>query len=145
MNTGMSSVNMRNVRDRTRSRYSRLATMRILLAMARHPRLDAACADSLKKNLVQRGLHQLESLDVRSGVDQPSEKDLCIGVRIELDLEVVVAVVAPPNERGITEQCRHAVVSAARQRQRDVPGAGGLLYFCHAPVEHLLAARDDAH
>ena len=42
-----------NQRDRTRSRYSRLATMKIFLSMARHPRLDARGADTLEEDLME--------------------------------------------------------------------------------------------
>src|SRR5689334_24757040 len=98
MKTGINNVKARNVRERTRSRYSRLATMRIFLSMARHPRFDAARADALEEDLVQRGLHELEAFDVRACLDQPSQEKLRVGVRVELELEIVVAVVATPHE-----------------------------------------------
>src|SRR5688572_5474244 len=51
--TGPSSVAMTNHFDRTRSRYSRLKTTNVLLAMAGHSLLDALRADPLQEDLVQ--------------------------------------------------------------------------------------------
>ena len=65
-----------NQRERTRSRYSRLATMKNFLSMAGHPRFDARGADALEEDLMERRLHQLEALDVRAGVDQPAQQHL---------------------------------------------------------------------
>src|SRR4029079_5387039 len=98
MKIGITSVKIRNVRERTRSRYSRLATMRILLAMAGHPGLDAARADTLDDDLGQRRLHALELLDVDAGVDQPAQEQVRGGFWRQRELEVVVGVVALSHE-----------------------------------------------
>ena len=53
INAGTASVITMNQRDRTRSRYSRLATMKIFLSMAGHPCLDARGADTLEEDLME--------------------------------------------------------------------------------------------
>src|SRR5690349_13724434 len=141
MKIGITSVKIRNVRERTRSRYSRLATIRILLAMARHSGLDAARADTLDEDLVQRGLHELELLDVRAGVDQAAEQELRVGVGRQLELEVVVGVVALPNERGIPKDLVDSIASASRQHERDVSRTVRVFHRRDAAIQHLLAAR----
>ena len=50
-NTGPSTVAMMNHFERTRSRYSRLKTTKVL-PMAAHPRFDAARADALQEDLM---------------------------------------------------------------------------------------------
>ena len=50
---GTSSVTAMNQRERTRSRYSRLATIKIFLSMTGHPRLDALGTDTLEEDLVK--------------------------------------------------------------------------------------------
>src|SRR5215831_18536024 len=131
-----------NARVRTRSRYSRLATMRTFLSMARHPRLDARGADTLEEDLMERRLHQLEPLDVRARVDQPTEQELRIGVRCELQLEEVVAVVDLAHELRVAKHVPGAVVRTAAKRQRHVAHAGVSLHRRDGSVEHLLAAGD---
>src|SRR5689334_22123662 len=98
---GMSSVAMMNHRVRTRSRYSRLATMKTFLSMAGHPRLDALGTDTFEEDLMKGGLHQLEPFDVGARVDQSPEQLLRIRRRSELDLEKVRVVVDGANELSI--------------------------------------------
>src|SRR5438128_9131502 len=90
---GTSNVPTTNQRVRTRSRYSRFATMRIFLSMARHPGLDAFGTDTLDEDLMERRLHELEAFDVRAGIEQASQQNLWVRRRRELELDVVVVVV----------------------------------------------------
>src|SRR5512143_2826987 len=145
MSTGTSSVIAMNHRERTRSRYSRLATTKILLSMARHPGFDAARADALYENLMQRRLHQLESLDARARVDQAAKQRLRIGAGRHLDLEESVVLVEFLDERCVAQHGSDAIERAVREAQRDVSSAVFLSDRGNASVEHLLAARDDAH
>src|SRR4051812_5979584 len=92
INAGIASVLMMNQRERTRSRYSRLATTKSL-PMAGHPCLDARRADTLEEDLMQRRLHELEPFYASTGFKKPVQQCLRISVRRELDLEVVVVVV----------------------------------------------------
>src|SRR5512133_468105 len=80
--TGPSSVPKRNHFDRTRSRYSRRKTTPSL-PMACHPLLDATGADLFEKDLMQRGQHQLESLNGRAGLHHAAQQLLRIGARRE--------------------------------------------------------------
>src|SRR6185437_10724152 len=125
--TGTSSVATMKERERTRSRYSRLATIRILLAMAGHPRFDAGHADALDEDLVERRLHELEPLDPRAGGDQPVQQRLRVGLRCELQLEVVVRVVDLVHELPVVQHLAYAVLRAADQRERHVSRARLLL------------------
>jgi hypothetical protein len=75
---GPKSVTITNHLVRTRSRYSRLMTAQSL-AMSAHPLFDAGGADALQEDLVQRGLHLLESLDARAGLEHSLEQHLRIG------------------------------------------------------------------
>ncbi len=77
---GPKIVAMKNDLSRTRSMYSRLKTARIL-SMASHPLLDAGGTDLLQEDLVQRGLHLLETFDDGTTVQQPPEEHLRIGSR----------------------------------------------------------------
>src|SRR5579885_2161928 len=112
INTGTSSVMMRNDFDRTRSKYSRFATTIILLAMSGQPRFDAGGADTLEEDLMQRGLHELEALDARARVDEPAQQDLRVRVRRELDLEIVVVVVELRHELRVAQHGADAVLRA---------------------------------
>ncbi len=60
--TGPKIVVKMNHLLRTRSRYSRLMTTQSL-SMACHPHFDAGGADFVEEDLVQRRLHEFESLD----------------------------------------------------------------------------------
>src|ERR1700749_3734795 len=100
ISAGTASVMTRNHRERTRSRYSRLATTKSL-PMAGHPLLDARGADALQEDLVQRRLHELESFDAGARFDQPAQQHLRIGVGGELELEEIVGVIHLAHERAV--------------------------------------------
>src|SRR6185437_6828670 len=143
MITGTSSVTTMNQRERTRSRYSRFATTKNL-SMAGHPRFDAGHADALNEYLMERRLHQLEALDQRAGIDQPVQQRLRIGLRCELQLEVVVSIVDFVHELPVVEHLADTVLGAANQGERHVPRAGIALHPGDRAVEHLFAVCDDA-
>src|SRR5688500_9067634 len=90
--SGPKTVAMMNHLVRTRSMYSRLMTAQSL-PMARHPRLHALGADFLQEDLMQRRLHQLESLYSCSAADDGAQQLLRVGARLELHLKEPVRVV----------------------------------------------------
>src|SRR5215217_237785 len=101
MSAGTSSVMTMNHLDRTRSRYSRLATTKILLTMARHPGFYAVRADALNEDLVQRRLHELETLDAGASFDEPAQQQLRIGAGGQLDLEEAIVLVELLHEAAV--------------------------------------------
>src|SRR5438874_155351 len=122
MSTGTRSVITTNSRVRTRSRYSRLATMRIFLSMAGHPLLDAARAHAVDEDLVQRRLDELEPFDRGAGVDQPAQQHLRIGLRRQLELEEPIVIAELAHQPRIAQHVTNAVLrrapSGAAQAQR---------------------------
>src|SRR5262245_28650164 len=116
INAGTASVPMMNQRERTRSRNSRFATMKILLSMARHPRLDASSADALQEDLMERRLHQLEPFDLRAAIDEPTQQNLRIRTWCQLQLEVVVGVIDLLHELVIAQQLTDAIVCSAGEQ-----------------------------
>src|SRR6185437_3359908 len=117
---GTASVPRMNQRERTRSMYSRFATAINLLSMSGQPLFDASRADALQEDLMQRRPHQLEALDVRARLDEPAQQHLRIGGRRQLQLEKVVVLVQLADQRRVAQHAPHAVVRAARERERDV-------------------------
>src|SRR5947207_1814572 len=115
MSTGTSKVIAMNHRDRTRSKYSRLATTKIFLSMTRHPGFYGARADALNEHLMERRLHQLESLDARSGVHEPPEQRLRIRVGRQLDLVESIVFVEALHETRIAQDRADAIQSAVGQ------------------------------
>src|SRR5688572_20789015 len=114
MSAGTSSVPTTNHFERTRSRYSRLMTTQSLstnglarcagtrrLGAGRLDGRDIRGADALEEDLMQGWVHELESLDGGTRVDELSEQSLRVGTGGELDLEGTVRVVDAGDERPI--------------------------------------------
>src|SRR5262245_52109505 len=142
--TGPSRVVMRNHRDRTRSRNSRLNTTRTL-SMAGHPLFDAGRAHSIEKDLVQRRRYHLEATYTRSGGDNLLEQVLRIRARCELDLEKAVLVVGARDEPAILQHREQPVPRRPVHGKRNVARSFGLLHRGHLAVQYLLPASDDAY
>src|SRR5205807_6957357 len=106
--TGPRNVATRNHLERTRSVYSRSRTARSL-PMPAQSLLDAGGADLLQEDLVQRRLHELEPFDRGTGVHEPTEEQLRVGGRRELDLVEPVLVIDPADERPVREDRGNAV------------------------------------
>src|SRR5262249_32161784 len=143
INAGTPSVLRMNQRERTRSRYSRFATVSSL-SMAGHPRLDARGADTLKEDLMERGLHQLEAIDARARLNEALQQHLRVRVGRGLALEEFVVGVQLRHELRVARDVIHAVTRAAADRDRDVARARFSFDACDGTIEDLLAARDDA-
>src|SRR5437763_4655331 len=149
MNTGTNNVIITNHRERTRSRYSRLATTQNL-SMTGHPRLDAACADAFDENLMKRWENELEALDASARLHESAKELLGIGPGCQLDLEIAVVVVEALDESRVAEDMADAILAGPRatrtdQRERDVALPGTRANRRHFAIEHFFAARDDAH
>src|ERR1017187_1448630 len=143
-NTGPKMVVKMNHFDRTRSTYSRLMTTQSL-SMACHPHFDARGADFLEEDLVQRRLYQFEPLHFRARLDEPAEQGLRVGVLLERDLEEPVRIVHALDHLVVAEHAAHELGAAVGERECDVVAAVLVLHVRDGAVEHLLAARDDAH
>src|SRR5919199_5512690 len=120
ISAGTITVPTANQRDRTRSMYSRGIPTHSLSTggdLRLGPRAadagGARSANALQEDLGERGVHELEPLDRRAGVDQSPEQALRVGARRELDLESAVRVVDAAHERAVGEDPRGAVAPGA--------------------------------
>src|SRR5688500_18730491 len=140
---GPKKVPMRNHLLRTRSRYSRSTTAQSL-PLTTQSLLDAAGADPMQEDLVQRRLHELEAADLRARGYQPLQEQLGRRTGRQLDLEEAVLVVHAAHERRVGEDAGRPACLAVGQSDRDVSLAMAAADVADRPVEHLLAAGDDA-
>ena len=113
--------------------------------MSGHPLFDAAGADLLQKDLMQRRLHHLESLNANTRIYQSTQEILCISVGGELDLEKAVRIIDALDQRLIVEDSANSAFHPPGHRQRDASVAMFLFDADDSSIQDFLAARDDAN
>src|SRR5580698_1064543 len=117
----MSTVAMRKLLERIRSRYSRFAISQTLcIDSASCFCIAEACADVFDEDLFQRGFHDFKAVDVSTARDSLGENLLGGGLVVQLDLGDAGVVLRLGNTRvakeGVVtgEDDLHAVARVAR-------------------------------
>src|SRR5579885_3328879 len=100
MIAGASNVRTRNVRVRTRSRYSRFRITQILRIRLSH---------HIDEDLFERRLHHFELVEPRFGGSEPQQV-LRVGIRSQAYLYVVPVIVIGLNKPFLFEKTRIPVV-----------------------------------
>src|SRR6266516_369370 len=127
---------------RTRSTNSRRTTAQTLRIGSRlRPRRLGS--DQVQEDLVERGLHQLETGEPGARRDQPLQNDLGIRPRRQLELGILAVVVHALHEPPLGKHLLRGAGAAVEPDDEVVPTACPL-DVAERPVNQLLPARDDA-